>query len=116
MLRFFPFSIACIQTDNGIEFTNRFLSDKPGAFDIALEHYAVKHKLIRVATPRHNGKVERSHRTDQHFFYDDRRFFSLADANNQLAVYLRWCNHRPRLCHNWRPALSIVHDFLALAA
>ena len=65
MMSFFPFPVACIQTDNGIEFTNRFLSDKPSAFDVALEHLGIRHKLIRVATPRHNGKVARSHRTDQ---------------------------------------------------
>jgi transposase InsO family protein len=116
MILFFPFPIACVQTDNGIEFTNRFLSDKPSAFDIALAHYDIRHKLIRVATPRHNGKVERSHRTDQHFFYDDHRFFSLADANSQLAVHLHWCNNRPRLCHRWRSALSVLRDFLAVAA
>jgi len=116
MIRFFPFPIACIQSDNGTEFTNRFHSEKPSAFDIALEYFGIQHKLIRVATPRHNGKVERSHRTDQHFFYDDHRFFSLADGNKQLAVHLRWTNNRPRLCHNWRSASSIVRDFLAVAA
>jgi len=116
MILFFPFPIACVQTDNGSEFTNRFHSDKPGALDIALAHYGIGHKLIRVATPRHNGKVERSHRTDQHFFYDDHRFFSLADANKQLAIHLRWCNNRPRLCHLWRSALSVTRDFLAVAA
>jgi len=117
MLAFYPFPIACIQTDNGVEFTNRFLdTDKPSAFDIALDHFAIHHKLIRVATPRHNGKVERSHRTDQRFFYDDNRFFSLNDANAQLASYLRWVNLRPRLCHNWSSALSVARAFLFVAA
>lgn len=115
LLRAFPFPVACIQTDNGSEFTNRFVSDKLGAFELALRVLGITHKLIRVATPRHNGKVERSHRTDQKFFYDDRRFFSLQDANKQLSAYLRWCNNRPRLCHNWRSALSIVFDFLSVA-
>ena len=101
LLCFYPFPIACIQTDNGAEFTNRFLgTGKLSAFDIALNHYGIHHKLIRVATPRHNGKVERSHRTDQHIFYDDHRFFSLNDANTQLARHIRWCNLRPRLCHS----------------
>lgn len=116
MLLFFPFAVACIQTDNGIEFTNRFHSDKPGALDVALNQLGIEHKLIRVATPRHNGKVERSHRTDQRFFYDDHRFFSLDDANRQLAVHLRWCNRRPRLCHSWRSALDIARDFCSLAS
>lgn len=116
MLAFYPFPIGCIQTDNGREFTNRFHSDRPGAFDIALDQLNITHKLIRVATPRHNGKVERSHRTDQHFFYDDHKFFSLADANRQLAAHLRWCNKRPRLYHHWNSALSVVYAFLAVAA
>lgn len=115
MLKFYPFSIRCIQTDNGVEFTNRFLSDKPGVFDLALQELGIDHKLIRVATPRHNGRVERSHRTDQKFFYDDRKFFSLADARAQLAVYLRWCNNRPRYRHGWRSANDVLLDFLAVA-
>jgi hypothetical protein len=116
MLRYYPFPIQCIQTDNGTEFTNKFVSDKPGAFDLALEKLDIRHKLIRVATPRHNGRVERSHRTDQRFFYEGRRFFSLVDARAQLAVYLRWCNNRPRLRHGWRSARDVLLDFLAVAA
>ena len=34
MLAYFSFAIACIQTNNGSEFTKRFLSmNKPGSFD-----------------------------------------------------------------------------------
>lgn len=116
MLRYYPFPVQCIQTDNGTEFTNKFVSDKPGLFEIALGKLGIRHKLIRVATPRHNGKVERSHRTDERFFYEDRRFYSLEDARRQLAVYLRWCNHRPRLCHGWRSARQVLLDFLFVAA
>lgn len=116
MLRFYPFPIQCIQTDNGLEFTNRFVSDKLGAFEIALEGCGIRHKLIRPFTPRHNGKVERSHRTDQRMFYDDHRFFSLKDANVQLRVHLLWCNTRPRKCHGWKSARSVLIAFLAVAA
>jgi len=116
MLRYFPFPIQCIQSDNGTEFTNKFVSDKPGLFEVALKRLGIRHKLIRVATPRHNGKVERTHRTDQRFFYEDRKFYSLTDANSQMAVHLRWCNQRPRLCHGWRSARQVVLDFLFVAA
>lgn len=99
MLRFYPFPIQCIQTDNGLEFTNRFVFDKPGAFEIALDGLGIRHKLIRPFTPRHNGKFGRSHRTDQRMFYDDHSFFSLKGANAQLKVHLFWCNTCPRKRH-----------------
>lgn len=54
----FPLPIECIQTDNGSEFTNRFTTHR--------------HKLIRPFTPRHNGKVEHSHRKDNERFYATR--------------------------------------------
>ena len=44
---------------------------------------------IRIATPRHNGKVERQHRTDELRFYKHMRMYSLADGRKQLAVYQR---------------------------
>ena len=64
-----------IQTDNGTEFTNpKGTGDgKIHIVDKLLNHLKIHHKLIRVYTPRHNGKVERSHRTDSEKFY---RFLS----------------------------------------
>lgn len=61
-------NVECIQTDNGFEFTNRFSpskKDKKTMFENKLIQLGVKHKLIRPYTPRHNGKVERSHRENQ---------------------------------------------------
>ncbi len=60
--------IECVQTDNGFEFTNRFLGGKETKltlFEAAAASLGIRHKLIRPYTPRHNGKVERSHREDQ---------------------------------------------------
>ena len=75
--------IQCVQTDNGFEFTNRFSNSKrdlPTLFEAAAAKTGIRHKLIRPYTPRHNGKVERSHREDQRRFYDSHRFFSLAKS------------------------------------
>lgn len=69
--------IECIQTDNGFEFTNRFSNSKrniPTLFEDTAAKLNIRHKLIRPYTPRHNGKVERSHREDQRRFYDSHRF------------------------------------------
>ena len=58
-------------------------------------HLGIRHKLIRPYTPRHNGKVERSHREDQKRFYSCRSFFSLDDFARQLAAHNRRSNNFP---------------------
>lgn len=56
-----PFRVECIQTDNGAEFQ--------GAFHWHVLDRGIGHVYIKPATPRLNGKVERSHRIDQEEFY-----------------------------------------------
>jgi len=114
-----PFAISCIQTDNGTEFTNRFVpgcENTKSAFEKALCHMDIQHRLIRPATPKHNGKVERVHRFDQRLFYSKNIFYSLADANRKLAAYLSWCNNRPRSVLSNRSPSSVLFDFLSVAA
>ncbi len=78
----FPFKIQTIQTDNGIEFTYKHISDnRIYPFDKALAKHGIKHKLIPLRTPWHNGKVERSHRNDQRYFYDWETFRSVEELN-----------------------------------
>jgi len=91
----FAFPIQCIQTDNGTEFTYRFLEgDKPCPFEKLLDTLGIAHKLIPPRTPWHNGKVERSHRTDQRYFYDWEKFGGVEEFNEKLAIHLAWYNHR----------------------
>ena len=74
----FPYAIECVQTDNGTEFTKRLLpkgTDTPTAFEAELHRLGIRHKLIKPYTPRHNGKVERSHRKDNEEFYASHRFY-----------------------------------------
>ena len=71
-----------VQTDNASEFTNQLVgtkNPKPTLFEKTLEHLNSRHKLIKPYTPRHNGKVERSHRKDNEEFYATHRFFSFVD-------------------------------------
>ena len=92
----FPFPIQHVQTDNGTEFTYKFLEgDKPCPFEELLGRLAIPHKLIPPRTPWHNGKVERSHRTDQRYFYDWEKFGSVKELNEKLAVHLAWSNQKP---------------------
>ena len=54
----------------------------------------IKHKLIPPRTPWHNGKVERSHRNDQRYFYDWETFRSVEELNAKLEKHLIWSNNK----------------------
>ena len=99
----FKYKIECIQTDNGAEFTNRLTTyrEKKTLFEKALEEAGIKHKLIKPKTPRHNGKVERSHRKDQERFYYNKVFCSFEDFKNRLKYWEKEYNNFPMKPLNW---------------
>lgn len=110
----FPYPIECVQTDNGMEFTNRLNSkgaDKKTLFELTLEGLGIRHKTIKPYTPRHNGKVERSHRKDNEYFYAKRTFFSFEDLQKQLAVWNRYYNQFPMRPLNWKSPKQALSDF-----
>lgn len=116
LVKAFPFPIECIQTDNGTEFTNRFTShkDKPTLFQVHLEQHGIQHKRIRPYTPRHNGKVERSHRKDNERFYATHQFYSFEDFAKQLKEYnRREYNHFPMRPLGWKTPNQVRKDYLA---
>lgn len=107
--------VECVQTDNGFEFTNRFSNSKrdiPTLFESTASALGIRHKLIRPYTPRHNGKVERSHREDQKRFYATHRFYSLADFGGQLAAHQSRCNSRPMRPLRWLSPRDKLSSFL----
>ena len=107
-------AVECIQTDNGFEFTNRFSSsqrDLETLFEATARQLGIRHKLIRPYTPRHNGKVERSHREDQKRFYDTHRFYSLADFGGQLAAHQSRSNSRPMRPLHWAAPRDVLSSF-----
>ena len=107
-------TVECVQTDNGFEFTNRFSNSKrdiPTLFEKSAAELDICHKLIRPYTPRHNGKVERSHREDQRRFYLSHRFFSLKDFAAQLAVHNARSNKRPMRPLQWLSPTLFLRSF-----
>lgn len=71
----------------------------------------IRHKLIRPYTPRHNGKVERSHRKDNEEFYASHKFFSFQDFQKQLAVRQRQYNAFPMCPLSWRSPKQVLSSF-----
>jgi transposase len=106
--------VECVQTDNGFEFTNNLNArgdEKQTMFEEALAFLHIRHKKIRPYTPRHNGKVERSHREDQKRFYDAHSFYSLADFGEQLAVHQRKSNSLPMRPLRWQSPIDCLKSF-----
>ena len=115
LVKAFPGKIECIQTDNGTEFTNRFTThrDKPTLFEKRLEEHGIRHKLIRPYTPRHNGKVERSHRKDNERFYATHLFYSFEDFARQLKAYNRKdYNDFPMRPLGWKTPDEVLREYL----
>ena len=115
LIKAFPFKIECIQTDNGTEFIKSFDEHKKGKlslFEVRLKELEIRHKLIRPYTPRHNGKVERSHRKDNEYFYATHRFHSFEDFKQQLAVHNRRYNNFPMRPLNWHSPKEYILDYL----
>jgi transposase len=96
LLRQAPFRIRAVKTDNGSCFTNRYtgyqksldpLNPRLHAFDLLCQKMNILHYLIDPGKPAQNGKVERSHRTDQEKFYDKNEFKNVLDLKRKLRTW-----------------------------
>lgn len=115
LVKYFPFPIIKVQTDNGTEFTKTYTQAKEGdltLFEQQLKEYGIEHQKIRPYTPRHNGKVERSHRKDNEYFYARRTFYSLQDFEKQLRAYNRRYNSFPMRPLGWKSPRETLDLFL----
>lgn len=92
-----------IQTDNGTEFTwNQAKIKKLHPLDVLCINENIYHHKIKPRTPRHNGKVERSHRNDNERFYNYLKFYSLDDLRYQAKLYLKRSNNIPMAVLNYK--------------
>ena len=104
----YGFAIECVQTDNGPEFTRRFSNGKRTMFEQRMFDLGITHKLIKPFTPRHNGKVERSIRKDNEYFYAVKSSFSLNDFKIQLQRHNRWYNNFPMRPLAWQSPIDFL--------
>jgi transposase InsO family protein len=91
-----PFRIRAVKTDNGSYFTNRYtgylkssdpMNPRLHDFDLICQEKNIIHYLIDPGKPAQNGKVERSHRSDQEIFYDRNRFKTLRDLERKIRIW-----------------------------
>ena len=102
-----------IQTDNGIEFTwnqSKMKKLHPlGALCLKLD---IDHHKIKPRTPRHNGKVERSHRNDNERFYNYLEFDSLEDFRKKGKKYLERSNKIPMAVLGYKTPLEKRNELI----
>ena len=104
---YFGYQPKIIQTDNGQEFTYTMKTNRTHPLDSLLNQLNITHQLIRPRTPRHNGKVERSHRNDQNRFYNFLSFYSYDDLKKQTKSYLKRSNNIPMQVLGWLSPLEM---------
>lgn len=117
LIMYAPFPIREVQTDNGPEFTNRLIVVKSKhltLFEEALLEMGIIYHRIQIATPRHNGKVERQHRTDEARFYKNMRMYSLSDGRKQLAEYQQKSNNYIKTCLGMKTPNQVVAMYQAV--
>jgi transposase InsO family protein len=108
----FPFKIKQITTDNDSVFTNKYTGETKTSlfkepsiheFTIKCEQLGIHHKLNPPGNPQKNGKVERSHRTDEEEFWRILQLkitssYDFSYINKALKAYINFYNnHRPHM-------------------
>ncbi len=83
-------------------------------FEEMLEKCSIKYHRIRVATPRHNGKVERQHRTNEKRFYKKMKMYNLADGKKQLEKYNKNSNNIPKICLGFLTPNEMLNKYLSV--
>jgi len=115
LLRAAPFPICCVQTDNGSEWYNAlfFKPKHKTLFEQALLNLHIGYRRIRIATPRHNGRVERQHGLDAKRFYRKLKFYSMEEARLKIALYNGWSNSRIKTCLDFKSPNQVLEAFCA---
>jgi transposase len=101
LLKIAPFRIKAIKTDNGMTFTNRYMgylkskdpmNPRLHGLDIFCNELGIEHYLIDPGKPAQNGKVERSHRSDQEYFYDRNEYKTVAELEYKIKLWNMYYN------------------------
>ena len=96
----FPFRIKSIRTDRGHEFQAKF--------HWHVEDLGIEHHYIKVRTPQLNGKVERSHLTDQREFYQLLTYKDDVDLKEKLSQWENFYNFdRPHGAHHGKTPYEV---------
>lgn len=117
LVRFYPFPVQKIQTDNGFEYTWRLNPEihqiHPFTVQCALLH--LEHVLIPPASPTYNSHVERTHRIDMEELWRKKKYYSFHSMQLALRKHVLYFNHhRATSSKNWRTPIQFANDTFGL--
>lgn len=95
-LKWFPFKVSYVQTDNGLEFQR--------TFDELCQKRNITHYFIHKNSPNENAVIERSFRTDQDEFY-----FWLEKAPEHIGELNSWLQDFIKKYNTWRPHQALEY-------
>jgi transposase len=115
-----PFEIWRLQTDNGVEFTNKYLSvsddPKEHLLDEFCNQYNIRHRLIPPGEKELQGLVERSHRQDDQELFSRITPFHLDEFTGQLQVFTNQRNAQRRFKKlNWQTPDQWLENYLTVS-
>lgn len=103
----FPFQIRKVTTDNDSVFTNVYTGEpkthplevvRLHPFTLKCQEFGIKHKLNPPGQPQKNGKVERSHRSDEEEFWCFQETLDIQRLIKKRRQYDElFNNHRPHM-------------------
>lgn len=93
-LKWFPFKVVYLQTDNGLEYQS--------TFDQACQKHQINHYFIHKNSPNENAVIERSFKTDQEEFY-----YWLEKAPEHIGELNQWLQNFINLYNTDRPHQSL---------
>ena len=101
----FPFRLSMLRTDRGHEFQARF--------HFHVEDLGIQHVYIKPRSQQLNGKVERSHLTDQREFYQLLTYTDDVDLNSKLEAWESFYNYdRPHMSHDGKTPYEVMKSLL----
>lgn len=117
-----PFPIFEVQTDNGMEFTDKYrhgLLEPSGEhpFDIWCKQNRITHRLIPIGQKELNGKVENTHKQDDREFYARGQAKTFESLERQTRSYNeRWNAMRATKALGWKTPNECVRQAFVRAA
>lgn len=116
LLKVCPFNLSRIQSDNGVEFTFKYVSvsdnPKEHPLDIFCNDHSIRHKLIPPGEKELQGLVERSHRQDDQELFSRIDPQNLEEFNKLLEVFYKQRNKNRRFKKlNWMTPDEWLADY-----
>ena len=117
LIKVAPFRIRAIKTDNGSCFTNRYngylkssdpINPRLHSLDTFCGQLRIPHYLIDPGKPAQNGKVGRSHRTDQEMFYDRQKFKTILGLKKKIRQWNFYYNNLEHCALNGKTPNEMV--------